>query len=893
MKWLSILKYLFVIMYMSAPVTGSAQGSWNPQGSDLSFPRTLLDSTAIPVIRETLSEPEIYSLYQSVWENATATIPDDNSSDGARILRALMAREAAFAVLMERKCESGAISLMTPADRDSLINRSLFLLENMNTNVGFQEGWVFYQEWQHRSKELIGYLIAYDLLRGAGISPDTLRRAHDSLVRFTGNLYHRAMDTYTILIFQFKFFNFQFNNHSIMTASALGLAAIVLNNNENANPNLQPVNWINAGMWNLDNSLWLQGGLYPRVSEPDILAGYAEGPGYFCYAFQNAFPFIRAMGNFLPPGDHSFTFNQVTRQIPNPWHDSRYDYLYQWINKLRQPDGSLPAIHDSPIGFGSTITALSGKPEFNLFNTNYSANDAFIRTQYIATNVAHGLISDSLYQPLPEAGSMVFRSSWEPGALYMHLIGKHGIPLSGAKSHHQGDAGSFSLFAHGQLLAIDPGYPGASLSDVVNKPTDHNLVLVNGNGPNPPNGEFVNTLTNTAYIENYFSSAGLDYGEIRISYGGANIIRKTLFIHKKYFIIDDEITSNLTNNYTFQLHGNGLLGAPSDSITGAFYPDFNQWRGNYQRDSVHLLFMIQDDKSLGSFTAMTDSLATGTSTFRHYTKTMFTRESPGDMLFLTTMYPWIGARPDLAQISTPPGIVAYRISDGTYHDYVFVQTGNSLIETSPGSTGLSETMTGNGKINLYSTHADGSFSSAFLQNGDSLVYGLQPVIRCARSQDFAYEKGSSGIYTGYTSSSGTVELFSDRPLKAVSGPVSAASYDAETNLCLVDFTGKGSFRLEPANGLHEAHKNTGFNISVSPNPAIDGRFTFIVDACTGCKLNLTICDNAGRSIFAQTLFPDARTMYLKIDLSDHPAGIYHLKCTSGSVRQTVNFVKGT
>jgi len=110
------------------------------------------------------------------------------------------------------------------------------------------------------------------------------------------------MDTYTIVVLQFKFFNYQFNNHSIMTASALGLAAVVLNDHESIDPDRQPQNWINAGMWNLDNTLWMQGGSYPRVSEPDTLAGYAEGPAYFNYSFQNAFPFIRAMGNFLPEG---------------------------------------------------------------------------------------------------------------------------------------------------------------------------------------------------------------------------------------------------------------------------------------------------------------------------------------------------------------------------------------------------------------------------------------------------------------------------------------------------------------------------------------------------------------------------------------------------------------
>ena len=101
--------------------TARPQGSWNPPGADLSFPRTLLDSTAVPAIRETLVNPEISLLYQSLWQNATSAIPGEDSTDGARITRAMMAKEAAFTVLMNRKYDNGTISPMTGADRDSMI----------------------------------------------------------------------------------------------------------------------------------------------------------------------------------------------------------------------------------------------------------------------------------------------------------------------------------------------------------------------------------------------------------------------------------------------------------------------------------------------------------------------------------------------------------------------------------------------------------------------------------------------------------------------------------------------------------------------------------------------------------------------------------------------------
>jgi hypothetical protein len=354
--------------------TVTAGGSWNPSGADLSYPRTLLDSSSIEEIRSTLSNPVVIDLYLSIWNNANSAIPQEDTSDGARLTRAIIAREAAFAVLMNQKWDNGTITELQPAERDSLTAKALNLLKTMNTHVGYQSGWVFYQEWQHRSKELIFYLTAYDLLKGAGISNQTAR---DSLIHFTGNLYHRAMDTYTILFIHLRFFDFQFDNHSIMTASALGLAAVVLNDHEDTNADYQPQNWINAGLWNLDNTLWIENGSYPRVSEPDTLAGYAEGPGYFNYAF----PFIRSLWNFLPDDSIAVTFNQTLRKIRNPWYDPSYYRIYDWMNKIRMPDGTEPAIHDSPIDFRTSITALSGRSEYNLPFPGITYDDPFIRIQ--------------------------------------------------------------------------------------------------------------------------------------------------------------------------------------------------------------------------------------------------------------------------------------------------------------------------------------------------------------------------------------------------------------------------------------------------------------------------------------------------------------------------------
>jgi len=771
-----------------------AQGSWNPPGLRPGFPRTLLDSAGIAAVRASLGTPDHLSLYNSIWLNANSAIPAGNSTIEERSARSYIAREAAFVYLMDRKCTDGAIVSLAQAERDSIIARTLSLLEQMNTDVDVGTFWTFYTPWQHRSKELISYLIAYDLLKGAGVAGSVLNASKTRLLTFTANLYQKAMASYTI--FNLKFFTYQFNNHSIMTASALGLAAIVFNDHSDANVNYQPQNWIDAGLYNLDNTLWIENGNYPRVSEPDTLAGYAESPNYFKYAFENAYPFMRSMGVFLPDGLYTVAFNSNIRNIRNPWYDPRYERLCDWMNKIRMPDGSSPAIHDSYLGFGTVIMALSGKPQYNLPNPVYTPDEPAIRTQYIATNVSHGTFQDSLFQSLPAAGSLVFRSSWEPSAVYMHLIGKHGIALTGAKSHHQGDASSFSLAAYGELMAVDPGYPGASLADLENKAIDHSLILVNGAGPLPPTGEYVSTSTNTAYIEHCFDTPLLDYGEVRVSYQGADIIRKDLFIRNRYFILSDFVSSGTPKNYTFQLHGNGLSGSSSSSPTGLFQPDFDNLKGIYSRNSVSLLARITAPGGASGYSFELDSMAIAGG-FRQYSKMLVQKNNVASTVFLSALLPYTSVAPQILPAGQNSSFTSARIHADEFNDLVFCSQTGALCVISADSSGMGKTVKGDGRICFLSEYADGRFSSAFLQNGDSIVAGSQAIIRTVKRMDVAWMKPDSSLSSGYVSDSGTVRFFSDKPLQALQGQVSSLSYDSQDHMAVVTFTSKGSFLLGP------------------------------------------------------------------------------------------------
>jgi hypothetical protein len=846
------------------------QGSWNPPGADLTFPRTLLDSNSIGEIRNTLSNRTIKDLYHSVWNNACSAIPSEDTSDVARSTSAIIAREASFVLLMNRKWENDTIVSLSQTERDSLISKTILLLGRMNTHVGFQPGWVFYQEWQRRSRELINYLIAYDLLRGCGVNNQAAR---DSLVHFTGNLYHRAMDTYTVLIIQLKFFTYQFNNQSIITSSALGLASVVLNDHEDLNPDYQPQNWINAGLWNLDNTLWVENGSYPRVSERDTLAGYAEGPGYFNYAFQSAFPFIRSLWNFLPDGDISVTFNQQTRQVRNPWYDLSYDRLYDWMNRIRMPDGGEPAIHDSPVDFGTTITSLSGKPEFNLPNPGFTYDDPSIRTQYIATNVSQGEITDSLFQSLPAAGSLCFRSSWSAEAIYMHFIAKHGIALTGAKSHQQGDGSSFSLMAYGQLMAVDPGYPGASQSSSLNNATNHNLDLVDGYGPLPPLGEYVNTATNTAFIENCFHTPFLDYGEVHTNYWTTDVVRKTLFVRGRYFFLNDFLSSPNANFYTFQMHGNGLTGSDPFSAEGAFYPDPLNAGGIYARDSVNLLVQVQAENSVDSVRFITDSLAFGSLLYRHCTTMKVTKNNANDAHFLTLLYPYIADAPVIKTLTEIPHLTAKVVSYARYKDLMASRLDSTSVVIPAASGGLCCDISFHGRMCFVSTDS-GQIKSLFLQSGDSLSSGIQPLIICNHTMDVAFENTGPGIYEGYSSDSGLVSLFSDQRLRIVKGNASVIRYDQNRKINDVHFFSNGNFRLEPSNGIESMWKDQPAAIIAFPNPSYNGRFNIKILSPGRIQAILTLTDMGGKILMSRNIIVQAGTSLFQIDLGKFTSGEY-------------------
>jgi hypothetical protein len=595
-----------------------AQG-WHP---DITHrPRLVYQSSDVPTIAERLSSGNylmlwnndyssrrgsfIGGIYQKAAQEAES-IPNTeeaprNFADG----RAWIAKCAAFVYAMNRRSDgiNNLDEYSGPSDpypRDWYKEHALIYLRSLDPIVlgpdnifELADKAEYVNNWQWRTKELINYCHAYDMLLGAEVSiADSIT---DRLEQFAQNLYQKYTAQYveTYLIAK--------NNHRLMIASALGIAAITLNESQHAN------DWIQLAMSVIQYVLFEDGSDGLRQVDSD--GGYAEGPYYLRYSFKHLIPFFIAMRNFNGDWTEDYTYNSITRSLQSPWYDTKYYKIYDWITKIRMPEGRLPALEDSFQDHYLPDLAIFGGyyswPYHSFDETlsdetllNWQLADPFdLRIEYIAAG--NTLVGDvpgdwDNVQILPEAGSAVFRSDWGSEAIYLHLYGQHGSARQAGSTHDHADVTSFILGYKGQVLALDAGYIRFNYHYQVNKPQNHNLILVDGFGPKPPSGPVVrwsgiglptfysSPSPTDGYFDNSYISEEFSYVDVSAQYSRhyemidsldsqevweyisddtSNVVitRGSLFADNRYFVIDDAVDNahTTTKKYQFLLHGNG------------------------------------------------------------------------------------------------------------------------------------------------------------------------------------------------------------------------------------------------------------------------------------------------------------------------------------------------
>ncbi|PJJ59741.1 heparinase II/III domain-containing protein [Hymenobacter chitinivorans] len=786
-------------------------GSWNPPGADTSYPRTLLRAAALPEVQASLLRQPALGLYQGLYQSASAQPTPDNASADGRRSRATLAKNAAFVALLDRKAENNTLSPLPAAEKAALLANARGLLETINTDVEVYaslSNLSSYNEWQWRSKELIDYLIAYDLLRGAGETTSSLAAARLRLQAFAGNLDSQAVKPFRPVSFMsYEFFKQVKNNHALMTAAALGMAAVVLNDVGSATAvSRRPTSWINDGLYNLDNILWQDP---QRQSDPAKVAGYAEGPYYFKYAFLNCLPFFRALGHFLPDNTLTYTFGGSSRIIRNPYYDPRYDQLYDWITAILLPDGRLPALEDSYVDLGMPELALTGKSRYvrplhlgnlsgrQLNSLTAQLRDATVdmRAAYLAANLTPTEPTNAPLTALPASGNLVFRSGNDSLATYLHVNGKSGAAQANSGGHSQADASSFLLFAHGQLLALDPGYLSYGRRDSLGQATNHNMLLVDNAGPAIGAPGAANDAA--ASIRTTFQTEKLSYGEVQTAYKAATITRKTLFVRNSYYLLADFVQAGAAHSYTWQLHGYGLENGPP--ATGTFTDNLAGHEGIWQKNGVSLLAHVTATGGASSYAKATNRHELSYNLSEKHTTLLVQKSGAAATQFLAALVPFTATAPRLTTSSTAT-TAALTSTAADFQDLAFAQTDTVL--TTSVSTLLPQPVQADGLVNFLSLDAAGGFAQLFLEQGTTLSYGAAPFISSAKRATISWQRTGATAYAGYVSRATTLAIPLGTAPTAVTGPgVSSFSFDAASQQLRIVLSQASGFRVTlPAAG---------------------------------------------------------------------------------------------
>lgn len=761
-------------------------GSWAPSGADLAYPRTLLKASALAEVRASLAAPDRLALYRGLWADAQAAPPSDNTSASGRRARATLAKNAAFVVLLgQQPAGDASLAALPEAQREALVTSVRGLLESINTDVevfATQSGTTPYTEWQWRSKELIDYLIAYDLLRGAGESAAALVSSQAKLQEFAGHLYAQSTTPLATPYGSFTFYGTVKNNHTLMTAAALGMAAVVLSEATSPDASQQPTSWAGAGLYHIDNVLWRDA---QRQSDSTQVAGYSEGPYYLKYALLNCLPFFRALGNFLPDNTVAYTFGSTTRRLRNPYFDPKYTLLYDWLTAILLPDGRLPALEDSYVDLGVPELALTGqaqyaKPMYFSKLTGTNMNSALAQLRDVTVDMRAAWLAAAVRptpqnQPaltvLPASGNLVFRSGNDSLATYLHVYGRGGRAEANAGGHSQGDASSFILHAQGQLLALDPGYLSYARRAEVGQATNHNLVLIDGAGPalgTPGAGGAV-----PASIQHPLQTSQLTYGEVTTAYQGASLTRKTLFIRGTYFLLADAVQAAAAHAYTWQLHGYGLAGGTA--ATGTFTDNLAVNEGVWQKNGVSLLAHVTATGGAATSTTGTNPHETTYNTAENHT-TLLVRASAAQTQFLAALYPY-SAQPPRVATTSQAATAALATTTDDFIDVAFAQADSVLRTDASGQ--LPQAVSADGQLNFYSATAAGDFAQLFVQQGTLVQAGATAVLQSTKRADLSWQRASATRYEGSASRATTLTLaLGSAPTSVAGAGVASYAYDA-------------------------------------------------------------------------------------------------------------------
>jgi len=288
------------------------------------------------------------------------------------------------------------------------------------------------------------------------------------------------------------------------------------------------------------------------MTSPDGKAGYAEGPGYAQYAFRALLPFLRTQANF-----HSDDNNWLLK-------DNRYKEVLNWAFNI-QSFAELNPTYDNTHAYSTNLLGIMGEADWP--GTPAALDIAYYADYLFANGATPNATIPSPGEKLTQqyvnsaSGNAIMRALDDNGhSHYAQLLAEKDyavdewfyIPfnLGFTPTHEDYDAGSFTIMADNQQLAIDPPYMRWGTHHLTNKRYHHNILRVDDT-------EFAGVATdfmaqpNAVEVKLSTVSAGqVDNLRLLKSYKTAG---------KVYYLLEDRCLKEDGNNSSFNLliNGNG------------------------------------------------------------------------------------------------------------------------------------------------------------------------------------------------------------------------------------------------------------------------------------------------------------------------------------------------
>ena len=546
------------------------------------------------------------------------------------------------------------------------------------------------------------------------------------------------------------------NNYNTKLSTALGLAALMLDNHPQRDA------WLRFAA--TESNRFYGDGVTDKngyLSEEGVCK---EPPGYFNFGGKAAMPFAILYQYMVGKGvtfinDCSLSTAGCVEEhliLDGILHSKLLEKAYEWMVRIQMPDGQRPSIDegratDSPAG-GALWHYINGNKMLLWDHVFAHKGDDVYTTSWAGYYIARvdfsqapKMVDIGKTQLFAKSGQVIFRNSWEQDAVYAAVLGEGGMMRS--QVHNHADVTSFQMFAFGEMLALDTGYfepPGEdsykSRAKTVG-PEAHNLILVDGQGAPSPSLAAAGDVD--AKMQGSFDTDGLDYTEVLAQYQGVSFTRSVLFASERYLVVADALKASAAHKYSWRLHGHG----------GGSSIRKNYEVGQFTLGSDNAVWSRSKAKMMLVLDSTHGKPALQSGTFPHEWKSSWegyhsyvdgnissTTAKP-NMAFLAVVFP------QKAGVSFP-AITVQEAADGLACITVVGQGFKDVMASGAGEKTLNLSMTGFASIRTdaaffwISLSPDNSVAQAFIKGGKELFYGNKAIIQNTKGEATAvFQKG--------------------------------------------------------------------------------------------------------------------------------------------------------